>query len=240
MLSALELPVLIVTRSMHEELYNLSSALIDLPFKKVRICGAHAQWYLYGLFEHDAEWVINIDEDAFVWDPGKILRLLDFMRDNDLACCGCPDGGVVWHRFHNPVIPNPFFNVFHLKKMKAAYRGVPDIERVGFDDSLKRFTAPFVQGTLGKEYSYDMFEPYYSFFLWILKQGFRILYLRADSWSEDLLSTVPMDHRDEPFLIHTWFAREWGTPATRQRILKAYGHCLNEIDQRRQALHPGR
>jgi hypothetical protein len=213
---------------MHEDLYALSSALIDLLAEKVRLCGTQAHGYLCKLLDYEADWVVNIDEDAFVWDTGKILGLVDFMGGEGFACCGCPDGGVVWHRFHNPLVPSPFFNVFHLKRIKAAYPGAQQADNVRYDESLKRFTAPFVRGALGKDCAYDMYEPYSPFFLWILRTGTGMLYPDADSWAENRHATIPKDRLGEPFLIHTWFARDWGSPPGRERILKAHAYCREQ------------
>ena len=84
--------VMIVTRSMHQELYEMSVRLLSFPWPKTRVRGAGAVDYLTGLLQCDAEWIVSIDEDAFVWRPQAVSRLLHHMMSEDYVCCGCPDG----------------------------------------------------------------------------------------------------------------------------------------------------
>lgn len=107
--------VIMTTRSMNDTLYDWSQALITLPYKRKKLTGLndwwHARDYRYLIFEFDVDGIINMDEDCFVFDNGRLAGLLAYMRENGYDFCGVPDGGACVHRFHNPVVTNPFFNL---------------------------------------------------------------------------------------------------------------------------------
>jgi len=93
----------IYTRSMNDILYNKSMSFIDLYFPKVRLQGTSADGYLLDLImDEETDIVINIDEDAFVYDTSILMNLVDSVIQNGYANCGMPDGGVVHLRHFNP------------------------------------------------------------------------------------------------------------------------------------------
>lgn len=221
--SHVDAPILVVTRSMNDRLYAMSDELLGLPYPRVRVTncpGFHgATRYLFALFQTDAEWVINVDEDAFVFDPLRILALLDHMRENEYVYCGNPDGGVCRHRFHNPVAVNPFFNIYHAARIRPKLTETPvaQINATRHSPALERFT-PEALLKPGFDYAFDDYEPFYGFFFWLLEQDFKPLYLDSREL-EDGLTTELFDHEGAPFLWHTWFARQYDTdPKTHARI----------------------
>jgi hypothetical protein len=111
----------VVTRSINHSLYRLSQSTIDLPFKSVRLQDTSANGYLYELLNMDLDYIINIDEDAFVFNNQRLLQLLEYCIINDIDACGFPDGGVLPIRTHNPLVLNPFFNIFNIKKLKKDF-----------------------------------------------------------------------------------------------------------------------
>jgi hypothetical protein len=117
--------VRIVTYTQVPELYSISSELIDLPYPKLAL----RNWshrYVADLMNMEADWIIHIDEDAFVIDSSRIQSLLDYMEANNFACCGMPDGGVSY-RTHNPVACNPFFNIINRRLVKDALARDPRV-----------------------------------------------------------------------------------------------------------------
>ena len=124
--------VVIVTRSMSDVLYERSEALQTLPYRRIKITGLNhwrnATDYLHLLFEIDADWVINMDEDCFVFDSGRIEGILAHMRSNGFDFCGIPDGGACIHRFHNPLVTNPFFNIFNVARIRPGLRAATNLE----------------------------------------------------------------------------------------------------------------
>ena len=112
----------IFTRSMNYELYCYSQHLITLPFERIRLTNTTADGYLYKIMEwDDCDIAINIDEDAFVLDEKIILDLVEYVIDNDYANAGMADGCEVSIRRQNPIVTNPFFNVFNLKLIRTKY-----------------------------------------------------------------------------------------------------------------------
>ncbi len=215
--------VLIVTRSMNERLYAMSDALIGLPYPRVRVTNCPgfigSVRYLFAQFQTNAEWIINIDEDAFVIDPARIAALIDYMRDRHYAFCGNPDGGVCKHRFHNPVAVNPFFNIYHAARIRPRLQAVNprEVRATRYSSALERFT-PNALLKPGFEYAYDDFEPFYGFFFWMLQEGFEPFYLDSKEL-DDGLTTELYDPSGAPLLWHTWFARRYDTdPEVRARI----------------------
>jgi hypothetical protein len=80
---------------------------------------------------------------------------------------------------------------------------------------------PHLALSKGVKYLFDEFEPYYGFYFWLCKHGFEILYLDAEQWKHEKegISTVLKDHTRTPFVVHTWYAREYSPPRMRFRRL---------------------
>ena len=186
---------------MNDVLYHKAMALCDLPYKKVRLMGTSADGYLYQLIaDTEAEWVINIDEDAFVCDLDAMKRLIDYCIENGYDNCGMPDGGVVHLRDGNPLVTNPYFNILNTKALREQFNA----------DSLKETPcrSQFTQTDLlvgAHDFEATDVEPYYPFFIWT-SNHFKTLYLKATN-HPDGESTVLYNHIGEPFLIHTWYSR---------------------------------
>ncbi len=216
------LNIKIYTRSQNENLYIHSSrSYSNLPFEKVRLKNTTSEEYLYKLLKSDADIVINIDEDAFVIDEQLIIELIHFMIDNDFVSCGFPDGGVLSIRFHNPLITNPFFNILNIKKLRSRF-SFEELNR--YRDFKEEYTASSSTHLLKTDFAYDMFEPYYPFFLWI-SQNFKVLYLDADQHS-DGYTTILKNQEGSPFLLHTWYSRAFEKDKFhRERII----NIMNEV-----------
>ena len=191
----------IFTRSMNDVLYHKSMALCSLPYEKVRLIGTSAEGYLYQLIaDTTADWVINIDEDAFVCDIEAMKRLIDYCMENDYVNCGMPDGGVVHLRDGNPLVTNPYLNILNTKALREQFSlgkltELPDKERFSQTELLV--------GTY--DFSATDVEPYYPFFIWT-SNHFKTLYLQATN-HPDGESTVLYNHLGEEVLIHTWYSR---------------------------------
>lgn len=193
----------IFTRSMNLALYHKAMALCTLPYERVRLVGTSADGYLYRLIaDTSADYAVNIDEDAFVTDNGALQRLLDYCMEKGYACCGMPDGGMVEIRRGNPLVTNPFFNVFHTALLRQEIDGqVPEEIPLESRFSMKE------SFTCGYDFQETRREPYYPLMIWMANHH-RVLYLRATT-SDDGVSTILYNHLDEPFLIHTWYSREY-------------------------------
>lgn len=189
---------------MSDQLFDLCSSLVrTLGIEHVRLVGTEADEYFYKLVTLDADWVINLDEDAFVTNPMRIYNLIQYMEDHDYVCAGMPDGGVCHHRFHNPLVQNAFFNIINISAIKKTFCPIEAKPLI----HVKEYETQFPEQLMQHAYAFDNFEPYYPFFFWLLKHNFKMLYLDAIDWSRDETSTVLLDHTNKPFLIHCWYSR---------------------------------
>ncbi|MCB0324818.1 MAG: hypothetical protein KDD69_14645 [Bdellovibrionales bacterium] len=229
--------VVIATRSLNEELYRLSGELLGLPFPRYRITGTTADSYFCVLHELDADWVINIDEDAFVTAPDRILALLQYMQEHDYDCCGMPDGGVVDIRFHNPLVPNAFFTIHNVKKVREWFN-LDEIYRARYERSLDRHVPTNLLRR--EQFAFDDFEPYYKYFFWLLHKGARFLYLDAIQWVRDPITTILADHERQPFLMHTWYAREYQSQKQRFHQAIAFARAVQQQRERELRTMPKR
>jgi hypothetical protein len=244
-----------VTFTQQPKLYELSSAMMDLPYQRVAFRNypypaggpreavaqklktnypsIDANHMFHDLLQIDADWLICVDEDAFAFAPKRIQSLLEYMQAGNFVVCGVPDGGVIEHRVHNPVACNCFFTILNRKFVVETADRDLNILATSWDESYRRYAAPFV-GAEGKQFSYDYFEPYYGFFFWCCKQHLRILYLDAAAWDgePERCSTLLKDHTGQPFLLHTWYAREY-IGSHQGRIDRAMQHALKlrELDK---------
>jgi len=201
----------IAIRAMNNDLVSKSLSFLNNIDGQRRILfnsnsGDYVQEILYNPI---SDWVINLDEDCFIYDPDKLLNLIDYMDKNNYHICGISDGGVNKCRFHNPVAFNPFFNIIDVRKTSSISNCDPgketDDKEIGsFTDDLKKFT-PF--HLLKYDYKYDNFQwQYYPLFFHMLRNNVNFLYLDCEEFG-DGFSTIVKDHNGDPFLIHSWYAR---------------------------------
>jgi hypothetical protein len=218
--------ILVCTRQMNDELYNQSKSMFDVDWEFVSFKDKTAEGYLYEILTlKDVDWVINLDEDCFVFNKESILELFRYMIENKYVYCGVADGGVINHRFHNPLVVNPFFNIFHVAKIRQEF-DIEKISKVRHEIKYEQFT-PIHLIKKDHKFEYDNFEPFYPLFLWMIEK-FKCLFLDANSY-EDNISTILKDHLGNEFLIHTWYARMYhhGFQDHIERINKAIEYAKN-------------
>lgn len=114
--------IAIYTRSMNHQLYaSAMKTLASFGYKRHRLMGTTADGYLKKILRSTADYVINIDEDAFVTDPKALTELLEYCIQHQIVNCGMPDGGVSRMRTHNPLVTNPFFNIFAVRELRKNF-----------------------------------------------------------------------------------------------------------------------
>jgi hypothetical protein len=219
----------IVTNSQHDDLVEISKSFYsDLPFECINISGKSG---MYGLqfLEHaiktltDVDWMIYIDEDCFITNKGAMLELLFYQIRNNIGFSGMPDGGVITHRFHNPVGINLFFSIINLKRVREEFLKTKGLN--SYSKDLEKFT-PYQLLKKDFKIQYDNFEPYYAIFFLCLKKGMIPLYLDAYDFKDDEYATVLRNHKGVDFAHHSWFSRGWKSPDHNQRIKKLIDYCL--------------
>lgn len=240
----------IVTNYQSDELYSFSKEFYEkLGFEIVGIEGKN-RFYGFKFFDYmikddqfkDTDWIIYLDEDCFITDASAMIDLLKYQIDNNIHCSGVPDGGVISHRFHNPVSIIAFFMILNIGEIRDKYNSdIVNSMRYGKDldkfiphnliNNNKPFNEKFNR-TIPEGYApygiiYDDFEPTYRLFFWLLRNGYNMLYLDGYDYNDDDYTTIVKNHKGEDFLYHTWFARHWNDPTHKQRIMKIKEHCHN-------------
>ena len=214
--------IMIFTRSMNLEMLSMSNSLLDIPFRHIPLKDTSAISYFYELLKYDSDYAINIDEDAFLLDRDVLLRLLKFCIKNDIVNCGIPDGGLGYPRNFNPVVTNPFFNIFNIKEIKKIFNS-RELDELDFTnaDFERLLPVSFMRSSYSN--TKDT-EPYYPFFLWMAKK-LKTYYLDI-VLHEDGKSWIVKDPEGCPFLCHSWYSRYWGSELGQtKRIWHLYKWC---------------
>ena len=90
-----ELKIKVFTRSLNCELYHYSQKTLHCKYPQVRRLATTADGYLYDMVaDTSCDIAINIDDDAFVTNEKALEDLVEYVIQNDIACCGMPDGGL--------------------------------------------------------------------------------------------------------------------------------------------------
>jgi hypothetical protein len=224
----------IIITSQNEELLDLCRSFVPRQFPVVVLDGRNDMYGIKAIVQavetvpHDR--IVLLDEDAFIFDAVKFTRLLAWAADDGAACIGMSDGGVVPIRRHNPNVLNPFFNILDLAAIRARWNK---------DECLSFAGRPIAQELLPPKemlvsprgYAFDEFEKYYCFYFWLHATGFRLHWLSAETHIDNV-STLLHDHTGQPFLLHTWYAREFGAkPSQKERITQAAEWAASECNR---------
>lgn len=196
-------------------LYGLSSILFTL--KKMR--------------KTSYDWIIFADEDVFFNKNINFYCIIKFMISNNYVVSGVRDGGAINHRKYNPYAINSFFFILNYKIIKNKI-SESDIINTKYLNS-KNLNLDNLN--LNLEYNLNSFyEPYYSFFFWLLNMGLKINYLNLinNYFKNDKYSTVVIDSNNKKLLVHTWFAREYGKSSIQtnriDKIFDVFSNLKNE------------
>jgi len=192
---------IIVTRSRSDELYEMASSFWPADVPRRRLVGYNhykdALSYLQDIQNEPYDYVVNIDEDCFVYDWAGFEGLLAQMPGHILA--GMPDSlDYCSHRNNSEFVFNPFFNVFYPSRIKSVLL------------ASERFHSYAVTGFQVPGCNFH--EPFNCFFD-ALKYEPAIKLKTATL--KDQITT------DLGFALHTWYSREF-EGEHRERILSVY------------------
>lgn len=210
------LRIKIFCRSFDLKLYRLSKGLYESwGFPCVRLTDQTADGYFYTMLkDRECDIAINVDEDCFITSKEAVMSLVEYVVENGIANAGCPDGGSWAARVGNPIVTNPFFNVFNLNLIREHFskKAVADFNYAVHREQMEA-TFPKEMLCKGRKYSFEKnyAEPYYPFFLWLAKSC-KTLYLRSFG-HEDGWTTVLCNHKGVEMCRHTWLARFYSVPA---------------------------
>lgn len=193
------------------DLYEETVKSFPIGVKKYAIDGSKGFYGLRSLIyiikklkSRNMEWLILADEDVVFTKPDKTYSLINFMVDNGYTVCGMRDGGTLHWRNENPYAINTYFSILNLKEIykifdeKEIYRN-QYILKNEFDQDLNELNFQNYKTS-------SLFEEYYCFFFWLLRNGKKIFYLNAKNPSDDE-TTVVFDQEGDVFLYHAWYAR---------------------------------
>ncbi len=213
----LEKRITFLTSSMGTKWLAYSQALLKIWFpecKRIVVDGSSG-WdplFFVSLSESvETEYQVLVDEDCFILDREKLLKLIKIMDENqDVAIMATPDGGT-FHRDFNPIACNLFFAIIRQKALrKAIYNKewqnlvYSDVEHMANKDHVEKLDESRI--------SYSRKEPYYPFFWAVIASGGSIKYIIPGVEKNLLASEVKIDGFSQPLLIHMWWLRCWFSP----------------------------
>jgi len=149
---------------------------------------------------YNAEIVIGIDEDCFIFDIEALRETVEFILLNKYAYAGCPEGVVACRKQHDKIYTNSFFCIFNMKVIRESEIDFPSV-------------AP-IQG-----------ETYWPIFQALDKAGKGRFPLYLKDW-DDGVTTVISSPSGKEMALHTWYARDYGKPEHYQRINNAYNSAV--------------
>tara|TARA_R100000935_G_scaffold56463_1_gene88046 strand:+ start:15701 stop:16513 length:813 start_codon:yes stop_codon:yes gene_type:complete len=161
-------------------------------------------FFLDKLKKYNIDWLIMADEDVIFKDHNGVFELIDYLSTNNYSACGMRDGGMLKWRDQNPYLLNTFFAILNLKDIYKIYDEEEMRSNQFIDEGEFDLT---VEGLPFNNYQVDsLFEPYYCFFLWLLRKGRKIKYVNGFN-PENNETTIVLNHNDKEILYHTWYAR---------------------------------
>lgn len=205
-------------RSFDLRLYEKSKLFYEsLGYPCVRLTDQTADGYFYTMLkDEECDIAINVDEDCFIADPKAVFDLVDYVINEGYANAGCPDGGCATPRSANPIVTNPFFNIFDLKQIRSKAGDAETIRKAVKDFDYKAHLQELKENYptnilfLEPHFELTATEPYYPFFFW-LAYNFKTLYLpsqkHTDGWT-----TMLYDLQGNLLCQHTWLSRFYSTP----------------------------
>lgn len=231
---------------MSDELYEMMLSLCPDDWKFIRILNSSAHGYLDYIFntKFETKWVLNLDEDCFLINEKSVEKLIDFMETGGYDYCGVQDGGSIPVRIHNPLVSNPFFNLFNVEKIYSLNK---DYYEKKYDTAdISRKYSSFIRFT-HSNYKFDMYEPFYNHFFWLLENGLMPYFMDAGEFSREkyfviapILRIVPYynsptmiyDHVGNEIALHTWHSRFINYPNIRRRIMNCYSYARRKSIER--------
>ncbi len=212
------------------KLYKKTSIFYNSNAKRYVIDGRNGMFGLNSfifmmekLKDEDVDWLIMIDEDGIIIDFNNILDLIYYMNENDFLISGMQDGGVIPLRNQSPFAINTYFSIINFKKLRKIW----DIDQILKNQFITQNEFQLSSDYIKSEYNINsLFEDYYCFYFWILRNGYKILYLNADNpITNDTITNVLYNQNGQPIIYHTWYARLYGKSKFHtKRINKALRH----------------
>lgn len=250
--------VRLATNSLSPSLFSMSRGFSQRVFDDITVVDGTAGTYglvaFRALVETAIPWsydyLLYTDEDNVIVDWLEVQRTFESFIDGGYGFAGMPDGGVISHRFHNPIAINPFMAFIDLRQARLALAtGSGTNDRFGRDlvhhwpGHLVRAwdgTVPYRRVDVVLEEGYvpygtalDDFEPYYSLWFQLLRNDLAPMYLAArdaPEMDDDGACTALLGTSGAVMSYHTWFARAHGhDPQQTVRINKVFERARSHL-----------
>lgn len=230
--------IAIVTTVVSFKLYEKTATLFPKGIDKIVIDGTNG---LYGIksikliFEKQLfqkyDWIILVDEDVFFYDSNLVFRLIEQMQEQKYSICGVRDGGVIKHRFDNPLAVNTFFCIINYKEI---------VKKFDFNKVLKyqRFFPELYTkedyNNLPYEYNIkSLKEPYYCFYFWLRLNGHKFLYLdTVNPVSKDEVGNIVLNSNNEKIAFHSWYARAYNVYEDQTVRINSFLECFGLVNKK--------
>lgn len=221
--------IAIVTTVANFDLFDKTNYLFDLRYDRFVIDGRdgmhgiHSLIYMMEKFKNlDYEYIIMADEDFILKSSESIENLIHEMNTKNITVAGVRDGGVINHRKYNPHCINTFFSIIHIKRIKEIWNKKEMLSH----QKIKKNEFK-IDSVLPYEYDeLSLYEPYYCFYLWLLRKGEKIKYLTSKDLNKqsDNITNVVYHDNDTIIGYHSWYARSYGINKKHtDRIDKLFG-----------------
>lgn len=203
--------IAIVSTVINFKLYDQTSRCFPRGFQKFVIDGRNGMHgidslrFIFKKFKKfDFEYLVLCDEDVIFSDPSVVLDIIEKMKIKSYTVAGVRDGGVISHRGFNPLLVNTFFSIINFKNVSEYYNERTMLKQQYLSDKEQTALLPDLP------FKYDLsslYEPYYCFFLNILRNNGTILYLDGKMADDNIANEIYWN--DEKFALHTWYARSY-------------------------------
>jgi hypothetical protein len=239
----------IVSNVLNDDLYAHSKSFYEsMKYDKITVSGKDRNYFAFNFINHiitnkekyNFDWMVYIDEDCFITNQQALEDLIQYQINNNYACSGVPDGGVISLRVHNPIAINMFFMILNIGEIRKKY-DINAVKTSLYGEDLNKHIPTLL---MKKEYIYkpeykeitnlglkpfdikfDNFESYYCFFFWLLRNDFKMLYLDANEHTDNI-TTIVKNQNGVEFAYHTWYGRKWNREnTTKNRILNVINYC---------------
>jgi len=175
--------VKVYTRSKDGDIWDKMKLFIPEEIECERVWGYDhwkgALYYLLDLLDSDADYVVNVDIDCFIFNWKGVEKMIEQMGEYGFAFSGMPDTFEICpHRYGLYEHTNPFFNVFDVKKCKQV------IDTMSIN-SLNRFEK-------------EPFEKFFEALYWKENR----LEIATEQHQDGISTIIPN------MAIHTWYSRD--------------------------------
>lgn len=230
--------VAIVTTVANFDLYNKTINFFPSGIKIYFIDGTKGFYGIRSLLfliekfkKSDIDWLIMADEDVVFKKPEYVFDLISYMKANSYTTCGMRDGGTLQWRGENPYSINTFFSILNLKEIYTIYNRKNILANQYIDKTENLGT---LNGLNSNNYKTEsLFEPYYCFYFWLLRNNKKILYLDVTTPGKDE-TTLVFDHEGRELLYHAWYSRFYNIESKHTaRINKVLKFGVNPSTEKR-------